>query len=243
MVFVGGPSAEYEVVENHFIKDGCYLDPSNSIEVDRRGFRLSQNILLKRFDQYKQRPPLLLPLMRGGTRPFLNVSGSFRYFIKYFRSLLGNDVDIGYVPINISRYGVGEINSEGRMRVDEHDLAQAYYALKNYDEAVIVDDVFDKGITTKRIRDSLQQNGKSVIIATLDRKPELKQVDIDTDFWVKDYFIKMIGGRQFPPWIVYPWEIDDHSRELWQLLFPEFKGLHPQDVIDHFEQGLPIEPF
>ncbi len=226
---------EYEVIDGFYIKNGCYLEPVHSVDVDRHAFALAQNMLLHRFEQYKQRPPLLLPLMRGGTRPFLSMSGSFRYFIKYFRSLIGNRNDIGYVPINISRYGVSEINAEGEVRVDEHDMAQAFYALRNYDEAVIVDDVFDKGITTKKIRDGLQQNGKSVIIATLHRKPELKRVDIDPDFWAEDYLIKTIGGNTYPPWIVYPWEIDDHSMELWELLFPEFKGLHPGVIIAKFE--------
>ena len=222
---------EYEVIDGLYIKNGCYLDPIHSGDVDRDAFELAQKILLERFEQYKRKAPLLLPLMRGGTRPFLNMSGSFRYFIKYFRPLLGNNNDIGYVPINISRYGVSEINAEGEVKVDEHDMAQAFYALRNYEEAVIVDDVFDKGITTKRIKDGLQQNGKSVIIATLHRKPELRQVDINPDFWIRDYFKKTIRSKEYPPWIVYPWEIDDHSMALWEILFPEFKGVHPELVI------------
>ena len=232
--------AEYDVKEGLYIKEDCYLESINSTAVDIHAFQLAQNILLKRFDQYKQRPPLLLPLMRGGTRPFLPMSGSFRYFIKYFRNVLGNGNDIGYVPINISRYGIGEMNAEGQMRISEHDMAEAFYQLRDYDEALIIDDVFDKGVTTKRIKDGLRQNGKSIAIATLHRKPELRQVNIDADFWVQDYFCREIEGMKHPPWIVYPWEIDDHSMKLWELLFPEFKGLHPEAVIAQLEGRDPV---
>jgi hypothetical protein len=162
--------------------------------------------------------------MRGGSRPFLHNSGSFKKVLK----IDSKDKDIDYIPIKISRYQSGEIDQESEIRIDEMDIAQAVIALRDHEEGILLDDVLDRGLTADMIKNRLSISGRNILVATVYRKPEANQTSTNADYWVEDYFRKEIGCVLRPPWLVFPWEIDDHSRELWELLFPEFNGTHPE---------------
>lgn len=119
-----------EKVDGILVKDGFYLEPINSVRIDRDAYVLGSLMLIARYHIYRQNPPLLLPLMRGGGRDFLNVSGSFR------RVLRNDSQDIDYVPIKMSRYNPGTIGSESLLKVDEADIMQAFYAIQRHSEGM-----------------------------------------------------------------------------------------------------------
>ena len=212
-------------IEDVLVKDGFYLEPINSVRIDRDAYLLAQKILTARYTTYRQNPPLLLPLMRGGARDFLNISGSFR------RVLKNGSQNIDYVPIKVSRYDPSRIGSESVLKIDEADIMQAFYALQRHSEGLIIDDVFDKGRSTEGVQDFLLPSGKPIPIVTLYRKPEENETSTNADYWVQDFKSRTIGGKLYKPWLVFPWEIDDHDKDTWAELFPEFADVHPELVV------------
>ena len=209
-------------IDGFFVKDGFYLEPIGSVRIDQASYQLPLKILRDRYALYKNQPPLLMPLMRGGSRCFLNLSGSFR------RVLRNDSQNIDYIPIKVSRYNPTEIGSQSVLKIDESDIMEAYYALQRHSDGIIIDDVFDKGHSTDGVKKLLLPSGKPIIIATLYRKPEENQTDTNADYWVEDFSKRTLGGKSYTPWLVFPWEIDDHDPETWAQLFPEFADLHPE---------------
>ena len=112
-----------------------------------------------------------------------------------------------------------------------NDIMQAYYALQRHSEAIIIDDVFDKGHSTAGVKQLLTSGEKPVLIATLYRKPEENQTTTNADYWVQDFSARKLDGKSYRPWLVFPWEIDDHDPETWAELFPEFSHLHPETFV------------
>jgi len=206
-----------ERIDGYIIKDGCYLVPIQPLQTAADASELAYKILRDNLEKYQKRNPLLLPVMRGGAGIFLPVSGILRYFLR-------NDEepqDIDYIPIKVSRYKKGGINKEGEIRIDEADIVQALAAMYGHDEAILIDDVFDKGTTLKSIRERLSVAEKKILIATAHVKPEHNQTDIAPDYFVGAYYDKTIGGIRRPPWLVYHWESDDHQPEVWNEMFPD----------------------
>lgn len=210
----------WEFKDGLYLKDGCYLSPITSRQIDEDSYRLANMILQDNLEAYKKRPPLLLPLMRGGSRPFLNISGAIRRML--------NPADVDYIPIKVSRYVVSMMNKEGQVLPDAQDLGQAMYAMEDHDVGLIIDDVFDRGITCERIKHSLEKNNKKIQVATVYRKAEHNKSGIEPDYFVQNFDSKEIDGVKHPCWLVFPWEIDDHEPELWAKLYPEFAQLHPE---------------
>ncbi|MBI3190295.1 hypothetical protein HYZ41_01175 [archaeon] len=148
------------------IKDGFYLEPVTPFRIAAHSYELTKKILNDREEKYKEKKPLLLPLMRGGSQIFLYVSGGFR---KVLCTREGEEID--YVPIKISRYGTGGIGVAGKPKVDSVDVEQAIEHLKQHDEAIIIDDIFDHGESTDTVQKILLETGKEILIATPDRIP------------------------------------------------------------------------
>src|SRR3989338_1604380 len=212
-------------VEGVFVKGDFYLEPVNSVRIDRDGYLVSNKILASRYHVYRANPPLLFPLMRGGGRAFLNISGHLR------RVLRNGSQDIDYVPIRMSRYTPSEIGGEGVLNIDQGDIMQAFYALQRHSEGIIIDDVFDKGLSASGVQELLRPSGKPISIATTYRKPEENRTSTNADFYAQDFGTKSLGGRAYRPWLVFPWEIDDHDKETWAELFPEFADVHPEHLV------------
>jgi len=215
----------WELKNGIYLKDGCYLERISSQQIDADSYRLANLILNDNIQRYIENPPLLIPLMRGGSRPFLNVSGSIR------RLLSNAQKDVDYVPVKVSRYATSAINQEGEVMADSNDIAQAMYAMESHDDGLIIDDVFDKGITCERVKNHLAKDGKRIQVATIYRKPDQRKSGIDADYFVKDFYVREIDGQTCPCWLVFPWEIDDHEPELWKSLYPEFGDLHPEVAV------------
>lgn len=208
-----------------YVKDGFYLEPISPTQIDRDSYELALKILLDRLENYRQDPPLLIPVMRGGARPFLSMSGSFRYLLR------NGERNVDYKGLKVGRYTKGAVGKTEEINVDENDAEKIRQMLQSHSEGILIDDVFDHGVSTAEAQKSLLAAGKPVIIATLYRKPEMRRVAIDANYWVRDYSTRNIDGVNYPPWLVFPWEIDDHDPETWEKLFPEFAGLHPASFL------------
>ncbi len=209
-----------KIIDGHIIKDGCYLVPLQSEQTAADANELAYKILRDKLEKYQERKPLLLPVMRGGSEIFLPMSGLFRYHLRR-----DDEEDVDYIPIKVSRYKKGIINAEGKICVDEADIKQVLAALYDYDEVILIDDIFDKGTTLKRIKTRLEVAGKSILVATAHVKPEHNQTDITPDYFVRAYYDKTIGGVRMPPWLVYHWESDDHEPEVWNMMFPALQKI------------------
>ena len=187
-----------ERIEGVIVKGGFYLEPISSMRIDRDAYSVGLDILRSKYEIYRSHPPILFPLLRGGARGFLNISGSFRRILKDGKQ------DIDYVPIKISRYNTRTIGSEGQLAVDEHDIMQAFYALQNHSEGLIIDDVFDRGHSATAAQELLLPSGKPVPIVTLYTKSEENQTTNNVSFYVQDFKSRVLGGRRFRPWLVFP---------------------------------------
>ncbi len=195
---------------------GCFLRPIGPTKIADDSDRIVRQILKTKRDEYKEKQPLLLPLGRGGAAILPYVSGELR------KSLIKTEKDgnIDYVNIKVSRYKKGRLNKEGAAFVDKDDIRQALKALKNYDDAILLDDVFDKGHTATMVEQPLLESGKNILIATLYRKPYARATERDVDFYVRNYHQKTIDKKLYSVWLVFPWETDDHTRRRWKDLFP-----------------------
>ena len=156
----------WKEINGVIIKDGFYLEPVAPHKIAFDTYTLTGKILNDRGEKYTEKKPLLLPLMRGGSQMFLYMSGGFR---KLLCTKQGEEID--YVPIKISRYGTGTIGLEGKPKVDEIDIEQTLEHLKRHNEAIIIDDIFDRGESTDTVQKMLLETGKEILIATPYRKP------------------------------------------------------------------------
>ena len=220
----------WEQKGGHIVKDSCYLEPIQPLQTAADAMELAYKILRDRLEAYRKKKPLLLPVMRGGAEIFLPVSGIFRYHLGGGEEL----GDIDYIPVKVCRYMPG-VNREGEIRVDEADIMQALAAMYAHDEAILVDDVFDRGTTLESIKKRLSVAGKPVLVATAHVKPEHNRSGIFPDYFARAYWSKEIGGVRMPPWLVYHWESDDHEPEVWNLMFPGLPKIS--------RDGLPGQPF
>ncbi len=201
------------------IKDGCYLVPMQPIDTAFDANFLAHKILGDKYDLYRANKPLLLPVMRGGCEIFLPLSGLFRYYLR--RDNEKEDVD--YVSIKVSRYERGAINQDGQVHIDDSDITKVLAELHYHDEAILIDDVFDRGKTLKEIKKRLDVAGKKIIIATAHFKPEHNETDIVPDYTIRYFYNQLIGDRLYSPWIVYHWESDDHDAKDWNEMFPQLQ--------------------
>jgi hypoxanthine-guanine phosphoribosyltransferase len=196
---------------------GCYLNVLTPQNIADDSDRLVGKILKEKRSDYREKKPLLLPLTRGGAGILPYVSGSLR------KCLIKNEHDgnIDYIPIKVSRYQKGKLNKEGNIFIDKTDIKQALRSLKDHEEGIIIDDVFDKGHTGKETKTLLEESGKNIIIATLYRKPYANETDVDADFFVRNYRERIICGKKYSCWLVFPWERDDHTRKMWEEMYPK----------------------
>ena len=150
-------------------------------------FRLGLDILQSDF-----RPDFIVGVWRGGTPVGIAVQEILDYF----------DVQSDHIAIRTSSYtGIGQRNKEVRV----HGLG---YLIRNMNwdsSLLIVDDVFDSGLSLQAILDSLKAKTRRRI-ATPWYKPGNNQTALKPDYYV-------------------------HETDRW-LVFPhELKGLEQQEIL------------
>ncbi|MCX6815798.1 MAG: phosphoribosyltransferase [Candidatus Aenigmarchaeota archaeon] len=211
----------YECKNGFYIKDGCYIVPIHPNGLYADSYELIDDVLKDKIGQYNKKPPLLAPVMRGGSAVFLPVSGELRK-----RLQKNGKIDLDYVPIKASRYKPGEINVESEVNIDMNDIGQALELLKQYDEVIIIEDIFDRGKTVREIKRLLAISRKNILTITPYVKPEANETDMEPDYSVQPFFRKVIDGKNYPPWVAFGHETDDfvgEDEELWKEMFPEFR--------------------
>ncbi|MEW8015308.1 MAG: phosphoribosyltransferase family protein [Candidatus Sedimenticola endophacoides] len=153
-------------------------------------FRMGLEILKDGF-----RPDFIVGVWRGGTPVGIAV--------QEIMDIQGVDSD--HIAIRTSSYtGIGTRNKEVRV----HGLG---YLIRNVnwdDSLLIVDDVFDTGLSVKAILDTLDLKARrnkpqQIRIATPWYKPANNQTDLIPDYYV----------HQTDRWLIFPHELDGLTRD------------------------------
>ncbi|MEW7981034.1 MAG: phosphoribosyltransferase family protein [Candidatus Sedimenticola endophacoides] len=141
------------------------------------------------------RPDFIVGVWRGGTPVGIAV--------QEIMDIQGVDSD--HIAIRTSSYtGIGTRNKEVRV----HGLG---YLIRNViwdDSLLIVDDVFDTGLSVKAILDTLDLKARrnkpqQIRIATPWYKPANNQTDLIPDYYV----------HQTDRWLIFPHELDGLTRD------------------------------
>lgn len=152
-------------------------------------FRLGLEVLKSDF-----RPHFIVGVWRGGTPVGIAVQEILDLF----------DVETDHIAIRTSSYtGIGERNKEVRV----HGLSYLIRNVNWNDSLLIVDDVFDTGLSVQAILDTLKMKArrntpKDIRIATPWFKPANNKTDLIPDYYIHDT----------DQWLVFPHELDGLSR-------------------------------
>jgi len=169
------------MVEKHYITAQELLEDS---------FRLALMVLKSGF-----RPNFIVGVWRGGTPVGIAVQELFDVF----------GVDTDHIAIRTSSYtGIAKRSREVRV----HGLGYVVSNINAADSLLLVDDVFDTGLSIKAVVDSLRQEARrntpdDIRIATPWFKPANNQTDL-----VPDYFVHETGD-----WLIFPHELDGVTRD------------------------------
>jgi len=169
------------MVEKHYITAQELLEDS---------FRLALMVLKSGF-----RPNFIVGVWRGGTPVGIAVQELFDVF----------GVDTDHIAIRTSSYtGIAKRSREVRV----HGLGYVVSNINAADSLLLVDDVFDTGLSIKAVVDSLRQEARrntpdDIRIATPWFKPANNQTDL-----VPDYFVHETGD-----WLIFPHELDGLTRD------------------------------
>jgi hypoxanthine phosphoribosyltransferase len=169
------------MVDKHYITAQELLEDS---------FRLALMVLKSGF-----RPSFIVGVWRGGTPVGIAVQELFEVF----------GVAADHIAIRTSSYtGIAQRNREVRV----HGLG---YVVRNIDAAdplLLVDDVFDTGLSIKAVIDTLRARARrnapeEIRIATPWYKPANNRTDL-----VPDYYV-----HESDRWLVFPHELEGLTRE------------------------------
>jgi hypothetical protein len=172
--------------------DKFYID-ANSLLDD--SFRLADKILKSGFE-----PNYIVGIWRGGTPIGIAVQEYMDY--------VGISTD--HIAIRTSSYS-GIAQRSSRVRV--HGLGYIIDNISADDRLLIVDDVFDTGLSIdavlRELREKCRRNTPDIIkVATVYYKPAKRKVDTPPDFYV----------HETNEWLVFPHELH---------------GLSPQEIAKH----------
>lgn len=165
-------------------------------------FSLGLDILQSGF-----RPDFIVGVWRGGTPVGIAVQEILDYF----------GVPSDHIAIRTSSYtGIGQRNKEVRV----HGLG---YLIRNINwdsSLLIVDDVFDSGLSLQAILDSLQEKTRrnmpeQIRIATPWYKPTNNQTQLKPDYFI----------HETDRWLVFPHEMKDLEQQEILANKPEMEAL------------------
>lgn len=165
-------------------------------EVLLDSFRLARQIYDSRWD-----PDLLVILWRGGAPVGLAIHEFFVY--KGMRK--------DHLPVECSSYA-------GLLQAHAPEISLAPHQLERIRpgrRVLIVDDIFDTGLTAGRMREIVTARGAEARVATLFWKPSRNRTDTRPD-----YYLHLT--RQ---WIVFPHELDGLTHDEVRRKDPEIAAL------------------
>jgi|SRR3989344_2162865 len=141
------------------------------------------------------RPDFIVGLWRGGCAPGSVVHDAFSYW--------GCKAD--HIAIRTSRY---EGIERAGVTTHVHGLGYIVDRINADDSLLIVDDVFDSGITIRDVLNELKSRSRrnaprNIKVATVYFKPTRNKTDIVPDFWI----------NETDRWIVFPHEFEGLTAE------------------------------
>ncbi|MEH6651384.1 MAG: phosphoribosyltransferase family protein [Motiliproteus sp.] len=167
--------------------DKVYLSAQDLLE---DSFRLGLEIFKSDF-----RPNFIIGVWRGGTPVGIAV-----------QEILDNlGVETDHISIRTSSYtGIGERGREVRV----HGLDYIIRNVNADDSLLIVDDVFDTGLSVKAVIDTLKEKARrntpqNIRIATPWFKPSNNKTDLEPDYYL----------HKSEDWLVFPHELNGLTRE------------------------------
>lgn len=174
-----------------------YITPQ---EVHDKSYLLGANVMASGF-----KPDYMVAIWRGGAPVGCYVHEMFKY--------LGCHSD--HIAIRTSRYkGV----DKARSSVQVHNLGYLMERLNKDSKLLLVDDIFDTGLSIKAVINTLKEKlgdnfPSQIRIATLFCKPARNKTDI-----IPDYCIEAVDS-----WIIFAHELEEQSLE-------EIEEFHGKDV-------------
>ena len=179
--------------------DKVYLSAQDLLE---DSFRLGLEIFKSDF-----RPNFIIGVWRGGTPVGIAV-----------QEILDNlGVETDHISIRTSSYtGIGERGREVRV----HGLDYIIRNVNADDSLLIVDDVFDTGLSVKAVIDTLNEKARrntpqNIRIATPWYKPSNNKTDLEPDYYL----------HKSEDWLVFPHELNGLTREETLLNKPGLKQI------------------
>lgn len=163
-----------------------FIDP---LELLEDSFRLGMKILQSGF-----KPNFIVGIWRGGTP----VGIAVQEFLDYF------GIETDHISIRTSSYvGVGKRGKKIRV----HGLDYIIENINREDGLLIVDDVFDTGLSVQAILDTLERKARKntphdIRIATIYFKPDNNRTGR-----IPDYYMHKTGK-----WLVFPHELTGLTR-------------------------------
>ena len=163
-----------------------YLDANQLLD---DAFLLGSKILDSEFF-----PDLLIGVWRGGTPIAIAVHELLRY----------QGLALDHIPIRTSLYsGTGECHE----KVEVHGLSYVGQQRKKIQRILIVDDVFDSGLTIKQVMYDIAALTKGESIDVRVAVPWFKPENNKTEY-IPDYFLYTTEA-----WLVFPHELCGLSQE------------------------------
>lgn len=134
-------------------------------------------------------PDLLIGLWRGGTPIAISIHEFFVY----------KGIKLLHMPVKCSSYTGNKQTHELQIDFPENFMDKISVGTK----VLLVDDTFDSGLTTAKLKEILSARGADVRIAVLIWKPANNKTNIKPDYYV--------GTTD--KWIVFPHELEDLTPE------------------------------
>lgn len=167
-----------------------YID-ANKLYED--SFKLAKKIWDSGF-----RPNFIIGLWRGGTPPGIVIHEFFRMKYKQI-----NLPDPYHTAIKTQSY----IGLKSSKDVDVKGMEHVIDIINSEDKILLIDDVFDSGLTIKRVKEIIQEKARKncpeIRIATVYYKPKNNQTMVEPN-----YFQEINNN-----WIVFPHELDGLTKE------------------------------
>jgi uncharacterized protein len=144
------------------------------------------------------KPNYLMGIWRGGTFPGIVVHEMLDYF----------GMKMEHYPIKTSRFKTDSKSSDdGSEKVEVHGVDEIARKLKRDDKVLIIDEVFDKGLSIQavleRLKDQCKLEMPEVRVATIYYKPSKNLTKI-----IPDYFV-----HETNKWLVFPHEFSGYPRD------------------------------
>lgn len=159
------------------MSDKLYISADEQM---RKSFKMAREI----YDS-GWRPDVLIGLWRGGTPIAISIH---EFFVYKGHKLL-------HMPVKCSSYTGVKQTHELQIDFPENFMEKIHQGSK----VLLVDDTFDTGLTTAKLKEILAARGADVRIAVLIWKPANNKTSIQPDFY----------AGTTDKWIVFPHELED----------------------------------